>query len=47
VELIVELEGIDKKIKAIKQELRNLIAACDSPDGTHRDRPLQRGQAAG
>jgi transposase len=30
VELIVELEGIDKKIKAIKKELRALIAARGS-----------------
>ena len=30
VELIVELEGIDKKIKAIKKELRDLIAARGS-----------------
>jgi transposase len=30
VELIVELEGIDKKIKTVKQELRELIAARGS-----------------
>ena len=33
VELIVELEGIDKKIKAIKKELRDLIAARELPRG--------------
>jgi hypothetical protein len=31
VELIVELEGIDKKIKTVKQELRDLIVARESP----------------
>ncbi len=48
VELIVELEGIDKKIKAINNQRRELIAARGvHPDGTHRHRPFGSRPAPG